>query len=250
MNKHIDTAVLIDDEEHCIKTLKWNLTEFCPEIEIIGEANTARDGYSIINQLNPDLIFLDVEMPDMSGFDMLAKFDKINFKVIFTTAYNEYAIKAIKLNAIDYLLKPIDKDELKAAIVKLHTANSDVLHSKIQNLKFNLHVSPEQQRITVSTIDGVQFFDLKAITCLEADSNYTYLHFNDGSKILSSRTLKEYEEVLPPDSFFRCHNSFIVNFRFIKKYTKGEGGEIELVTGQKIAVSRRKKQEFIDWITM
>ncbi|MBL7831937.1 MAG: response regulator transcription factor [Saprospiraceae bacterium] len=250
MSNSLISAILIDDEEHCLKTLSWNLNEFCPEIKILGTANNGKEGLNLINQLNPDLVFLDIEMPVMNGLEMLAKFDKINFKVIFTTAYNEYAIKAIKLNAIDYLLKPIDKDDLRTAISKLSAINSELTSRKIQNLKYNMSVSTDLQRITVGTFEGVQFFDLKEITFLEADSNYTMLHFFDGTKILSSRTLKEYEEILPQESFFRCHHSFIVNFRYIKKYIKGEGGEIELSNGLKIAVSRRKKQEFIDWISM
>lgn len=248
MKKNLLTAVLIDDEAHCLNTLRWNLSTFFPEINIVGEAMDGNDGFKIINEINPDVIFLDVEMPGMNGFEMLNKFDKINFKVIFITAHNEYAIRAIKLNAIDYLMKPIDKDELKTAILRLISDGDEITFRKIQNLKYNMNSRPEMQRIIIGTIDGYQFFDLKEITFFEADSNYSYIHFNDGTKVLSTKTLKEFEDVLPPNIFFRCHHSNIVNFQYIKKYIKGDGGEIELIDGKRIIISRRRKQEFIDWI--
>lgn len=250
MKKQVISAVLIDDEEHCLNTLRWILSTYFPEINLLAEAKNGGEGFKIINELNPDLVFLDVEMPGMNGFEMLDKFDSINFKLIFTTAYNEYAIRAIRLNAIDYLMKPIDKDELHCAISRLVTVDNDLSFRKVQNLKYNLSIRPEMQRIIVGTIDAYQFIDLKEITFFEADSNYCYINLNDGSKVLSSRTMKEYEEMLPDKYFFRCHHSYIVNFQYIKRFIKGDGGEIELINGKKIGISRRRKQEFIDWICM
>ena len=243
-------AIIIDDEEHCITTLKWNLEQYCSDVQVLAVARNGEEGFNLIKKYNPDLVLLDIEMPIMSGLEMLSKFETINFKVIFTTAHNEYAVKAIKLNASDYLLKPIDKDDLKMAIAKLSVSNNELNTKKIQNLRYNLSVSTHQQRITVGSMDEIQFFDLADITYFEANGNYTIFHFKNNEKCLSSRTLKDYEEILPPESFLRCHHSYIVNIKYIKKYYKGDGGEIELINGQKLEVSRRKKQDFIEWISM
>lgn len=250
MNQSKLSAILIDDEEHCITTLKWNLEQYCKDINIVAIARNGEEGYEMINKFEPDIVFLDIEMPIMSGLDMLSKFETIQFKVIFTTAHNEYALKAIKLNASDYLLKPIDKDDLKMALAKLNASNIGIYSRKMQNLKYNLGVNSSLQRITVGSMDEIQFFDLVDITYFEANGNYTMLYFSNNEKCLSSRTLKDYEEILPNESFFRCHHSYIVNIKYIKKYFKGDGGEIELLNGQKLEVSRRKKQDFIDWISM
>ena len=239
-------ALIIDDEQHCITTLTWALKEYCDGIEIIGFAKNGQEGFEKINSLKPDLIFLDIEMPVMSGIDMLERFDTIDFKVVFTTAYDQYAIKAIKLNACDYLLKPIDKDELISAIEKIQLS-ADLLINKesVQNIKHNLHVLPSLQKIAIPSSEGILFFDLNTIVHLEASSNYTLIYFDNDTKLVSSRTLKEYEELLPEAIFFRCHHSHLINLKFIKKYIKGEGGYVDLGHGQMVEVSRRKKLEFL-----
>ncbi|MBK9736938.1 MAG: response regulator transcription factor [Saprospiraceae bacterium] len=207
------------------------------------------EGYEKIMELHPELVFLDIEMPVMNGIDMLEKMEKTDFHVIFTTAYDQYAIKAIKLNASDYLLKPIDKDELILAIDKIKSSEGGHLNKeKIQFLKHNLHVLSSLQKIAIPSSEGIMFFDLSTIVHLEANSNYTVIYFNNNSKIISSRTLKEFEDLLPSDIFFRCHHSHLINLKYISKYIKGEGGFVDLGQGKLVEISRRKKQEFLDII--
>ncbi|MBK9255973.1 MAG: response regulator transcription factor [Saprospiraceae bacterium] len=242
-------VLIIDDEQHCITTLTWALQQYCENIVILDVAKNGKEGFEKIKKLKPDLVFLDIEMPVLSGIDMLEKFDKIDFKIIFTTAYDQYAIKAIKLNASDYLLKPIDKDELIAAIDKVkNTGDTAMSHDKIQHLKHNLQVLTHLQKIAIPSSEGIMFFDLDTIVHLEASSNYTVIYFNTKSKIISSRTLKEYEDLLPNEMFFRCHHSHIINLKYIKKYIRGEGGFVDLGNGQVVEVSRRKKPEFLEFL--
>lgn len=240
-------VLIIDDEQHCITTLTWALNQYCENVVILDVAKNGLEGFEKITQLKPDLVFLDIEMPVMSGIDMLEKFEKIDFKVVFTTAYDQYAIKAIKLNACDYLLKPIDKDELISAVEKIQMNSSTFIsNERIQNIKHNLHVLPALQKIAIPSSEGILFFDLNTIVHLEASSNYTVIYFDNDSKLVSSRTLKEYEELLPESIFFRCHHSHLINLKFIKKYIKGEGGFVDLGHGQMVEVSRRKKLEFLE----
>jgi two-component system, LytTR family, response regulator len=240
-------AIIIDDEQHCITTLAWNIKEYCPEIEIVAEAKNGEEGLVVVSKYKPDLVFLDIEMPFLSGIDMLHQIDDVSFKVIFTTAYNHYAIKAIKLSAIDYLLKPIDKDELIASIEKAKlTSQLENNTDKIHTFKHNLNSISLLQKITIPSNEGILFFDISSIINLEAQGNYTCIYFDDGTKVVSTRTLKEYEDALPEDLFFRCHNSHVINLKHIKKYIRGDGGFVELSHGREIEVSRRRKSEFME----
>lgn len=239
-------ALIIDDEQHCITTLTWTIQQYCPNIEVLGHAKNGIEGLEKIKMLRPDLIFLDIEMPLMSGIDMLSHLETIDFKIIFTTAYDQYAIKAIKLNASDYLLKPIDKDELMSAIKKIQTEESNTSLEKIQNLRHNLNVMTQLQKMAIPVSDGIIFIDLDTIVHLEASSNYTFIYLNNNTKIVSSKTLKDYDDILPSEYFFRCHHSHIINLRYIQKYHKGEGGFVDLGHGQMVEISRRKKQEFLE----
>ena len=244
-------ALIIDDEQHCITTLTWALKEYCTDVEVIGTAKNGMEGSEKIMALHPDLVFLDIEMPVMNGIDMLEKMEKTDFRVIFTTAYDQYAIKAIKLNASDYLLKPIDKDELMLAIDKIKTSEGGQLNKeKIQLLRHNLQVITSLQKIAIPSAEGIMFFDLSTIVHLEASSNYTLIYFNNNTKVVSSRTLKEFEELLPSDIFFRCHHSHLINLKYITKYIKGEGGFVDLGNGRMVEISRRKKQEFLEIIKL
>lgn len=239
-------ALIIDDEQHCITTLTWTLQEYCQNVKILGNAKNGIEGLEKIKALKPDLVFLDIEMPLMGGIDMLTHFETIDFKIIFTTAYDQYAIKAIKLNASDYLLKPIDKDELLLSIEKIQNEENNTSPEKIQNLRHNLNVMTHLQKIAIPASDGIIFIDLDTIVHLEASSNYTIIYLNNNTKVLSSRTLKDYDDLLPSDYFFRCHHSHIINLKYIKKYIKGEGGFVDLGYGQMVEISRRKKQEFLE----
>ena len=226
--------------------LKEKLKQYCPGIEVVAEAANGKEGIVAIETQHPQIIFLDIEMPIMNGFEMLNNLPDKNFHIIFTTAYDQYAIKAIKYAAFDYLLKPVDIEELKATLSKLdekenlQTKNQiELLHQNMLQPKKHLH------KLAIPTLDGLFFYDINDVVHLEANSNYTHIHFLNKTKILASKTLKEFEELLPGDIFFRPHHSHVINLNYIKRYIKGDGGQIELQNGTHVDVSRRKKEEFL-----
>lgn len=240
------TAIIIDDELKGRSALRQKLKEYCPQVEVLGEAENGLEGIKLIESVHPHIVFLDIEMPHMSGFDMLQQVKSKNFHIIFTTAYDQYAIKAIKFAAFDYLLKPIDIEELRSAVQKAdhqnEMNNTEVrLETLIQNLSGKNHL----QKIAVPTMEGLLFFNVSDIIYLRAESNYTTLHFKDHPKLIASRTLGDFEELLPTDIFYRPHNSFLINLNYIKRYIKGDGGQIEMQNGDYVDVSRRKKEEFM-----
>ncbi len=239
-------TIIIDDEAKGRLALKQKLTDYCGQVTIVAEADNGQDGLLLINHHKPQLVFLDIEMPGMNGFEMLNEIKEKNFHLIFTTAYDQYAIKAIKYAAFDYLLKPVDIEELKLAVEKIETAaaintkvQAELLQQNMKQPKKNLH------KLAIPTLDGLLFFDISSIIHLEASSNYTNIYITGKAKIIASKTLKDFEELLPEDIFFRTHHSHIINLNFIKRYIKGDGGQIELQDGTFIEVSRRKKEEFL-----
>ena len=239
-------AILIDDELNGRIALKQKLQDYCPTVRVVAEAENGREGIEMIHKHHPQLVFLDIEMPEMDGFAMLSNIVEKKFHLVFTTAYDQYAIKAIKYAAFDYLLKPIDIDELVATIQRLAGEPvPDVTGKKLETLEQNLLTRPFLNKIAVPTTEGLLFFDISHILHLEAQSNYTMLYFDDHSKLLASRTLKDFEDILPTDTFFRIHNSHMINLNFIKKYIRGDGGQVEMTNGDSILVSRRKKDEFL-----
>jgi two-component system, LytTR family, response regulator len=239
-------AIIIDDETHCITTLKWTLAQYCKEVEIIATASNGSDAIMLINTLQPQLIFLDVEMPVLNGIDMLQHFEEIKFDVIFTTAYDQYAVKAIKLNALDYLLKPIDKDELILAIQKVKTKQAQISKQQIESLQ-EIHKTKVVNKIALSTMQGLQFVNLDDVIRVEGDGNYCNFLLKNKTKILLSKKLGVVEELLQGNNFFfRAHKSHIINLKFVEKYVRGEGGEIIMEDGTSIALSRNKKDEFLE----
>ncbi len=243
------TAIVIDDEENGRIALKQKLKDYCPTVKVIAEAENGQEGMEMIQRLQPQLVFLDIEMPGMDGFEMLINIPDKKFHLVFTTAYDQYAIKAIKYAAFDYLLKPIDIDELRETIGRLeHAPVPDITGKKLETLEQNLLTKPFLNKIAVPTQEGLLFYDINHIIRLEAQSNYTLIYFDDQPKMMASRTLKEFEEILPMDTFFRIHNSHIINLLFIKKYIRGDGGQVEMKNGDHILVSRRKKDEFLKLI--
>ncbi|MBS1736908.1 MAG: response regulator transcription factor [Bacteroidetes bacterium] len=241
-------AIIVDDETRGRLALRNKIMEHCPTIEVVGEAADGVEAITMINRLNPTLVFLDIEMPQMNGFEMLEKLQEKDFYLIFTTAYNQYAIKAIRYAAFDYLLKPVDIEELKTAVEKVEKNIHQKLKARLDLLKENL-LLPEKKikRLAVSTQEGVLFIDINNITHLEASSNYTLIYLGDKTKITASKTLKDFGELLPSDIFHRVHNSYIVNLNYIKKYIRGDGGLIELTDGSLIEVSRKYKDDFLRW---
>jgi two-component system, LytTR family, response regulator len=241
-------AIIIDDEKHCIITLKHVLSQF-EDIEIVATSQDSTTAKALIDELKPDILFIDIEMPQLNGFDVLQQFDSLPFKIVFTTAYDQYAIKALKINALDYLLKPIDKNDIVELIEKYK--NQEIVNSKEQ-VK-NLHIFRNgalQDTIALSTTKGLLFVKIADIMYFEADSCYTHIIMNDKTKQIASKTLAAFDEVLTDNPlFFRAHKSHIINLKCIKQYVRGEGGDIIMENGYTIALSRNKKQEFLNLFT-
>lgn len=239
-------AIIIDDELHCITTLKWTLQEYCKDVIVVASAQNGSDGILLINTHQPNLVFLDVEMPILNGIDMLTYFKDINFSVVFTTAYDQYAVKAIKLNALDYLLKPIDKDELMEAVEKVKLQKTKVVAQQIVQMQ-EFHKTKVADKIALSTLGGLQFINLADLVRVEAEGNYCNFVLKDKRKILLSKKLGDAEDILKGnDQFFRAHKSYIINLHFVEKYIRGEGGEIIMEDGTSISLSRNKKDEFLE----
>lgn len=242
-------AIIIDDESKGRLALREKLKNYCPGITVVGEAEDGEAGLSLIEQSQPDIVFLDIQMPRMDGFEMLQQLQRKSFHLIFTTAYDQYAIQAIRFAAFDYLLKPVDIEELKAAVEKIIRAGQPVNNGgRLETLAYNLQIA--LNKIVISTVEGLLFFDIAEIVHIEAQSNYTVFSFTSRPRLTVSRTLKEFEDLLPPEQFFRTHHSHIINLQFIKRYIKGDGGQIELKNGELVDVSRKKKDEFLKLLGM
>ena len=240
------SAIIIDDEAKGRLALREKLLSYCPQIKVVAEATNGQEALMLIQHHKPQLIFLDIEMPKMNGFEMLNELPEKDFHIIFTTAYDQYAIKAIKYAAFDYLLKPIDIQELQEAISNVETRENNQTKKQVELLQQNmLHPKKQLNKLAIPTLEGLLFFDINDIIHLEANSNYTNIYFTNKTKITASKTLKEFEELLPEDIFFRTHHSHLINLNYIKRYIKGDGGQIELQNGSYVDVARRKKEEFL-----
>ncbi len=237
-------AIIIDDEELGRKAIKSFIEKYATNtLELIDEADSVKNGLFSILSHQPDVVFLDIRMNDGTGFDLLEKLPKIDFKIIFVTAYQEHAIKAFKYSAIDYLLKPINPDEFIAAIDRLKTENKiDEIEQKVNVLIKN---KSRFNKIALPTLNGLKMVTISDIIRCESDNNYTLFYLLDGSKILVSKTLKEYDELLSSEGFFRVHKSHLINIAFVKEYIKGEGGYVILEDNTNIEVSRRKKESLL-----
>lgn len=237
------TAIIIDDEPYSCESLVSLLERYCPEVKILDICYSGADALKAIAEQTPTLIFLDIEMPHMNGFEMLQQLRAINFSIIFTTSYDQYAIKAFKFSALDYLLKPVDSDELQAAVKKvLHNAN-DAVPQQIEMLLHKLtHPTIAVNKIAIPTIEGLSMVLIESIISCSSESNYTEFHFKNKKKIIASRTLKEIEEMLVDYSFLRVHHSHLVNLNEVEKYVRGDGGYLVMSDGSHIDVSRSRKE--------
>jgi len=233
-------AIIIDDEQDSRETIYSYVNGMFDDISIVGEAENVEKGKLLINNIDPDLIFLDINMPDGTGFDLLESFKDRNLNVIFITAYDQYAVRAFKFSAVDYLLKPIDPDYLKEALQKFRSKKELV---SSQNRLFNfLQNRTDFEKISLPTLEGYKFIDIKSILRCESSGSYTWFYtINDGS-FLVSRQIKEYEEMLVDLGFFRVHQSHLINLRYLKEYKKGEGGVVVLNDNIEIMVARRRKE--------
>tara|TARA_R110002126_G_scaffold3457_23_gene19722 strand:- start:856 stop:1590 length:735 start_codon:yes stop_codon:yes gene_type:complete len=241
-------AVLVDDEIKALQSLSWELTNFSDEIKVVASFTDPFEALKYLEQNPPDCLFLDIEMPTMDGFQFIQKLHNKEFPVVITTAYNQYAIKALKNEAIDYLLKPIDTDDLNATIAKIKKFNSkNYTAEKLEKILLKFNSDSLQKKITINTDGKLLFLQSDEILFAESDGNYSTLFLSDGQKILLTKKLKEVNQILPKDTFFRIHNSYIINLNKIKEFLKTDGYVI-LQSNHKIPVSRQKKSDFLDLI--
>ena len=235
-------AIIVDDEPYCCETIA-TLLEDNDEVEIVTECYNGIDALEAIRKYNPGLVFLDVEMPKMNGFEMLQQLPSVNFEIIFTTSYDRYALKAIRFSAIDYLLKPVDEEELKNAVQKVINRSKKPTAEQLEILMQKLHQpATPVSRIALPTMEGFQMIKIDSIISCEADSNYTTLHLKDNKKMVVCRNLKDIEEMLEDHSFTRVHRCYVVNLNEVEKFVKGEGGYLIMSDGSSIDVSRNKKE--------
>ncbi len=235
-------TVIIDDEKKGRQTLRNFIQKYAPYIKIVGEAENVEQGINVIDKAHPDLVFLDIQMPDGTGFDLLGQVTHSDFKIIFCTAFDHYAVKAFRFSAIDYLLKPVDPDIFMAAIKKACSDPVELSKPKIETLNAN---KQNFNRLALHSAEGISIVNVKNIVRCESSINYTHFLMSDDTKILVSKTLKEYEELLSEHGFLRVHRSHLVNLNHIKKYIKGEGGWVIMADNSKIEVSRRKKEQLL-----
>lgn len=241
-------VVIIDDEQHCIdRLIKLLIPSHNDLLQIAGTALTVSEGIEKIALLNPDLIFLDVQIGNQTGFDLLRELPERRFAIIFTTGYEKFAIQAIKFSALDYLLKPVEDTDLNVSLMKFMNERSEKMTSqKIDVLLQNTHDNRNSPRkIIVPTANGFEFLDIADIIRCQSEINYTTIYSKDKRKIVVAKTLKDFEEMLACYSFFRVHNSHLINLAFIKSYNKGKGGSVKLTDGTEIEVSSRRKDAFI-----
>lgn len=238
------TAILIDDEQDCVRLLTLQIRQHCPELQVIGAFTDSREGLAAIRSQHPDIVFLDIEMPGMNGFTLLEELGEISFSLIFITAYNEFALKAFRYSALDYLLKPLDTAELLQAVGRA-AQRSRVEQSQINMLRSQLQENRYSQKIAVPSNTGVAFVDLKELSYCEAESNYTRLFLTGGKMYLLSKTLREVQQVLEERNFLRVHRQFLVNLDHIKSYHKGDAAYIELENGVTIPVAKNQKERLV-----
>ncbi len=240
-------TIIIDDEIKARETIVEMMKIYCKNVIIVAQAQDVKSGISAIKQYKPDLILLDIKLPDGSGFDLLKKLDIIDFKIIFITAYEQYAIKAFRFSALDYLLKPIDPEELINAVEKVDKSiGNDNLNLKLDAFLSNIpNISKEVKKIVLKTSDNIYLVDVQDIIRCESDRNYTMFYLVNGEKIIVSRTLKEFDELLNKYNFFRVHQSHIINLRYVVRYEKRNKNCVVMKDNSKIPVSFRKKNELL-----
>lgn len=236
-------TILIDDEVHCLDTLNMLLNDYCPEVQLIEKCKSGKKALEAIEKIKPDLVFLDIEMPVMNGFELLEQFNPIPFSVIFTTSYDQYAIRAIRFSALDYLLKPIDPKELISAVNKVGNLKSPPSVEQFRMLMNQIqHKETGFSRIAVPTVEGFELIPADQLVRCEADDNYTHLYLKNKTKIVACRTLKELEEQLQDfNSFLRVHHSYLVNLNEVSKYVRGVGGYLIMNDGSTVNVSRSRR---------
>ena len=237
-------TVLVDDEINALEALEWKLNRYIGDVQII-KCNSPIEAIDVIQKEKPDLVFLDIDMPEMDGFELLKRLSYTNFDLIFTTAHDEFALKAIKVSAIDYLLKPVDKDELITAVDKvIASRKGNNLEDKLQSLFSNLH--EKSDKINIAADGKIYLLDRADVIMLKSDKSYTTIFLTNEKKIVVSKTLKEVEKKFMYPEFFRVHNSFLININHVKEYLKSLGGELIMTNGMSASISRNKKNELLE----
>ena len=242
-------AVIVEDESHSMNALKNILESHCPEVNIIGDALNIEEGLELFEDpaFKPDLAFLDISLPDGLVFKMLDQLRPIDFEIIFTTTYNEHAIKACQYSSIGFILKPINPDELVEAVSRVRVSSpGDKMEQRIEI--FNKYITTRNvfEKMSISGTDGIYFVKIKDIVRLEAEDNYTHIYLENGDRITASKTIKTYEDMLQGINFYRVHKSHVVNLNYMKKFIKGDGGYLVMDDGKKIEVSRRRRPAFME----
>jgi len=242
-------TIIIDDEHRVRKSLEKLVTRNCPNVRLIAEADGVQSGVKAIKRYHPDLVLLDIKMDDGTGFDMLKQLEPVDFKVIFITAYDQFAIKAFRFSALDYLLKPVDPDDLAKAVGKAEKLVMHDLNQQLGTLEDNLQSQDKsKKKIILKTFDNIHLVKLTDIVYCESQDNYTNFHLMNEKKILVSNTLKEYDEMLSEYGFFRAHKSYLINLIHIDRFEKAEGGSIVLINEIKLPVASRKKDQLLEMI--
>jgi two-component system, LytTR family, response regulator len=242
-------SIIVDDELKSRENLRKMLAAFCQDVEVMATCQNVAEAVQAIEKYRPQVVFLDVQMQGETGFDLLTVIKNIDFEIIFTTAYSEYALKAIKFSAIDYLLKPIDVDDLQNAIAKIEKKQNLNITARLDQLIQNLQSgNSENYKLALPTAEGLTFIKTSEVMYCKASGNYTEIFMDDGKKHLVSRPLKEYDDMLGAQTFFRIHHSYLVNLNCIKSYVRGEGGQVIMNDNCALDVSRRKKEAFIQRI--
>ncbi len=240
-------TVLIDDEIDSIRVLQKLLETVCPEVEIVGLADGVENGFKVIRETDPDLVLLDIEMAQGNAFDLLNRLQPVEFKVIFVTAFDNYAIRAFKYSAMDYLLKPVDAEELRDAIARMPARQKGGdLVGQMRMLMENMGmINLAQQKIAIPTITGLMFVPMNDVIRLKGNGSYTTLCLASGEEIVATRSIKDYEDMLPETIFYRIHNSQIINLNRIQTYNKGRGGSVTMEDGSVVEVATRRREDFL-----
>jgi two-component system, LytTR family, response regulator len=243
-------VMLVDDELNSLENLYHKLNEFCPDVQVVAQTQKPEEAIDLLHTYKPDLLFLDIEMPKMSGFRMLQEFGSYDFEIIFTTAYNHYAIDAIRISAFDYLTKPIAIKDLQDAVARFASNKQGKTKEKLDVLKTAIAGNKDQkEKMAIATGEGLELIQIEMIVSLESSASYTKIYFSDGKNTLVSKPLGEFETVLKEYNFFRIHHSYLININHIRKYIKGDGGQVLLSNGITLDVSRRKRDEFLKLLT-
>ncbi len=243
MSKKIRT-VLVDDEKNSLIIMQRLLEKHTPNVEVVATAQSVAEGIEVIDSEKPDLVFLDISMPDGDGFEVLEKVEHTNFQVIFSTAYDQYAIRAFDVAALHYILKPVKGEDLTEAITRFEAAKDDDLSEKIKILSSAMKEAPS--RLVLPTSNGMHIIDIEEIIRCESSNNYTTFYLVDKQRIVVSKSIQLYEQMLSSSHFCRIHNKHLVNLKFINKYVKGRGGHVLLNNGEKVDVSDGRKKKFLE----